>query len=327
MYQVDVLELNNPPRVVICSACLHEWYALRESLIWGDEAALQALNYSSNESMYQSTFPSTDNSSTNPQVQASSGDNDQPDLTTTNTTESIDLVQNMKQIQSNTADNESISKLESEYESTTFINAPCIADQVRNREDSSRPLQHSEHGNRLPADFARDPGDTELNLDPQSTVNNSCHPKPANEDEQRDDSNVASVATKTGKPGICIFVRNLSFRATEEDLYRAFSGHGLVVNCQVPLDSCGASKGYGFVEMSNRDNGLKAMKTLEGVNILGQVVTLVEAHGRPKVKRRGFYSTIDGKRQSRYGSLDDTESRNGNGDQADSSYVQHRDYA
>lgn len=77
-----------------------------------------------------------------------------------------------------------------------------------------------------------------------------------------------------------VFVGNLSFRATEEDLYRAFSGYGMVVKCQVPSDGTGASKGYGFVEMGSRESGIRAIESLQGTSILGRDVCLNEA--RPK---------------------------------------------
>ena len=43
VYQVDADELDDAPRVVACSSCLHEWYASEDALLWGDNVALKAL--------------------------------------------------------------------------------------------------------------------------------------------------------------------------------------------------------------------------------------------------------------------------------------------
>lgn len=106
------------------------------------------------------------------------------------------------------------------------------------------------------------------------------------------------------EPRFNVFVGNLSFRATEEDLYRAFSGYGAVLKCQVPADSSGASRGYGFVEMRSRESGLRAIDSLQGTSILGRDVSLNEA--RPKKD----YSTIR-KQQARagWGARDNRRSR------------------
>lgn len=102
-----------------------------------------------------------------------------------------------------------------------------------------------------------------------------------------------------------VFVGNLSFRATAEDLYRAFSGYGAVLKCEVPADPSGASKGYGFVEMRTRESAMRAIEELQGASILGRDISLNVA--RPK---RDLSHPRRGNRRSRRGQVND-ESRRG----------------
>lgn len=97
---------------------------------------------------------------------------------------------------------------------------------------------------------------------------------------------VAKVVEEKGDGGgIVIFVGNLSYRATDADLYRAFSGYGVVVKCQVPSYMSGASKGYGFVEMRSREGGMRAIAELQGTSIMGRDISLNEANTRKESKR------------------------------------------
>jgi predicted Zn finger-like uncharacterized protein len=100
---------------------------------------------------------------------------------------------------------------------------------------------------------------------------------------QPSESPTAGLACST--PPFNIFVGNLSFRATEEDLFRAFSGYGIVIKSQIPVDSVGASRGYGFVEMSGEEEGEQAMNSLQGASILGRDICLSKA--RPRLASNG----------------------------------------
>ncbi|MCR9293937.1 MAG: RNA-binding protein [bacterium] len=83
-----------------------------------------------------------------------------------------------------------------------------------------------------------------------------------------------------------IYVGNLSFNATEEDLENAFGEYGEVTSVNIIKDrDTGRSRGFAFVEM--RD-GKSAQDAIEGVNlkeIQGRSVTVNEA--RPREDRRG----------------------------------------
>lgn len=159
VYHVEPEELEGPPRVVACSACLHEWYANEDDLIWGDEQASAALKLAT----------------------------------------------------------------ERTQGSNAFVAARGVAKK-------------------------------------QQAQNNDG---PIN-----------------------VFVGNLSFRATEEDLYRAFSGYGAVLKCELPADSAGIPKGYAFVEMQSRQSGMKAIECLQGTSIVGRDISLSIAKPRtPDAKK------------------------------------------
>jgi RNA recognition motif-containing protein len=81
-----------------------------------------------------------------------------------------------------------------------------------------------------------------------------------------------------------LYVGNLSFDTTDDDLRQAFSQHGTVVSASVVTDrDSGRSRGFGFVEMS--DGADAAMQALNGAELQGRALTVNEA--RPREGRRG----------------------------------------
>jgi RNA recognition motif-containing protein len=83
-----------------------------------------------------------------------------------------------------------------------------------------------------------------------------------------------------------IYVGNLSFEATEADIEHAFSQYGDVKTVNIVKDrDTGRSRGFGFVEMRDRQDGQKAIDGLNLKEIAGRAVTVNEA--RPREERRG----------------------------------------
>lgn len=83
-----------------------------------------------------------------------------------------------------------------------------------------------------------------------------------------------------------IFVGNLDFNTSEEELRRLFETHGQVDRVSIMTDrETGRSRGFGFVEMSNSDEGEKAIAALNGNQIGGRALNVNEA--RPKAERGG----------------------------------------
>src|SRR5438034_6362792 len=78
-----------------------------------------------------------------------------------------------------------------------------------------------------------------------------------------------------------IFVGNLSFGTTEQDLRALFEGFGTVDRASIATDrDTGKSRGFAFVEMPNVDEGEKAIHELSGKEVDGRALTVNEA--RPK---------------------------------------------
>jgi RNA recognition motif-containing protein len=79
-----------------------------------------------------------------------------------------------------------------------------------------------------------------------------------------------------------IYVGNLSFQATADDLNEAFGAYGTVTRAQVVTDrETGRSRGFGFVEMG--EGGEEAIAALNGAQLQGRSLTVNEA--RPREER------------------------------------------
>ena len=78
-----------------------------------------------------------------------------------------------------------------------------------------------------------------------------------------------------------IYVGNLSFTTNETDLKEAFQAFGEVSNCNIIKDKySGESRGFGFVEMPNKDEAEKAISMLNGKDLKGRTLKVNEAKAR-----------------------------------------------
>ena len=83
-----------------------------------------------------------------------------------------------------------------------------------------------------------------------------------------------------------LYVGNLGYNVSGSDLQTLFSAHGTVQSAQVISDrDSGASKGFGFVEMSTDDEAKAAIAALDGRDHGGRVMKVNEA--KPKEARPG----------------------------------------
>jgi cold-inducible RNA-binding protein len=83
-----------------------------------------------------------------------------------------------------------------------------------------------------------------------------------------------------------IFVGNLDFNTSEDELRRLFETHGQVDRVAIMTDrDTGRSRGFGFVEMTSAEDGEKAIAAMNGSQIGGRTLNVNEA--RPKVERGG----------------------------------------
>jgi RNA recognition motif-containing protein len=83
-----------------------------------------------------------------------------------------------------------------------------------------------------------------------------------------------------------IYVGNLVWECTADDLLALFQEHGAVKSAQVITDrETGRSRGFGFVEMSNDAEAQKAIDALNGADFRGRPLTVNEA--KPREDRGG----------------------------------------
>jgi cold-inducible RNA-binding protein len=85
---------------------------------------------------------------------------------------------------------------------------------------------------------------------------------------------------------INIYVGNLSFDASEGELKSLFESYGEVDSAKIIVDQfTGRSRGFGFIEMRNREEGLKAIQELDAKDLKGRSLKVNEA--RPRTNSGG----------------------------------------
>ena len=83
-----------------------------------------------------------------------------------------------------------------------------------------------------------------------------------------------------------LFVGNLSFNTTENDLNDAFAAHGTVVETNLMMDrETGRPRGFGFITMSSAEEAQKAIENLNGKDLDGRALTVNVA--KPREERSG----------------------------------------
>jgi RNA recognition motif-containing protein len=81
-----------------------------------------------------------------------------------------------------------------------------------------------------------------------------------------------------------LFVGNLSYDTSENDLQDAFAAHGTVVEANLMVDRMsGRPRGFGFITMGNAEEAQKAIEALNGSSLHGRAITVNVA--RPKEER------------------------------------------
>ncbi|HEX9616810.1 MAG TPA: RNA-binding protein [Anaerolineales bacterium] len=85
-----------------------------------------------------------------------------------------------------------------------------------------------------------------------------------------------------------IYVGNLSYTTTEEDLRQAFENYGQVTSATLIKDKfTGKSRGFGFVEMPSQEEAQAAIQAMNGAELGGRTLTVNEARPRTEERRGG----------------------------------------
>jgi RNA recognition motif-containing protein len=80
-----------------------------------------------------------------------------------------------------------------------------------------------------------------------------------------------------------LFVGNLSFQTTQEDLIAAFSQYGAVERVNIVTDrETGQARGFAFVEMTDRREAETAISRLNGTELNGRAMNVNEARPKPQ---------------------------------------------
>ena len=94
-----------------------------------------------------------------------------------------------------------------------------------------------------------------------------------------------------------IYIGNLSYEVTQEDLNSVFAEYGSVKRVQVPTDrETGRPRGFAFVEMSSEEEETAAIEALDGAEWMGRDIKVNKA--KPREDRRSSFG--GGRRNSSY---------------------------
>lgn len=92
------------------------------------------------------------------------------------------------------------------------------------------------------------------------------------------------LAAPDSDPSMNLYVSNLAYSVTDDELRSEFAAYGDVSSARVVMDrETGRSRGFGFVDMPNDPEAKAAISNLEGTNLAGRALKIVEA--RPKEDR------------------------------------------
>ena len=92
-----------------------------------------------------------------------------------------------------------------------------------------------------------------------------------------------------------IFVGSLPFSIDEADLRESFEVYGAVSSVKIITDKfTGRSKGFGFVEMDNDTEALKAIEELNGATVEGRTIVVNKSEPKPEGERRSFNNNRSG---------------------------------
>jgi len=84
-----------------------------------------------------------------------------------------------------------------------------------------------------------------------------------------------------------LYVGNISFNATEQDIRDLFSEYGEIESLKIITDKfTGQSRGFGFIELETEQDAQKVISALNGKEFMGKTLTVAEA--RPQRPRQGF---------------------------------------
>jgi nucleolin len=105
----------------------------------------------------------------------------------------------------------------------------------------------------------------------------------ARNNENKPDNRRQSYGDQVGEPSETLFLGNLSFDCTQEDISDAFGPHGTVLSVRLPTDrETGAPKGFGYVSFASAEEATGALEAMQGGYIKSRPVRLDYSQPRPQ---------------------------------------------
>mmetsp|Transcript_1883 Transcript_1883/g.2049 ORF Transcript_1883/g.2049 Transcript_1883/m.2049 type:complete len:622 (+) Transcript_1883:3-1868(+) len=97
-----------------------------------------------------------------------------------------------------------------------------------------------------------------------------------------DDDDEQQLAVATGASKTRLFVRNLAFETTEEELEEYFSRFGRLEECHIPIDDQKRNKGYAFIAFESAVDAMEATNQLDKVDFQGRLLHILQARPPPQ---------------------------------------------
>jgi RNA recognition motif-containing protein len=92
-----------------------------------------------------------------------------------------------------------------------------------------------------------------------------------------------------------IYVANIPFKASEDELKELFEQHGEVSSVKIILDKeTNRSRGFGFIEMTDSESAQQAINELNGYSFLGKELVVNEARPKTDAPRGGGFGNRGG---------------------------------
>lgn len=105
----------------------------------------------------------------------------------------------------------------------------------------------------------------------------------ARNNDNKPDNRRKSYGDQVGEPTETLFLGNLSFDCTQEDISDAFGPHGTVLSVRLPTDrETGAPKGFGYVTFASAEEATGALEAMQGGYIKSRPVRLDYSQPRPQ---------------------------------------------
>jgi multiple RNA-binding domain-containing protein 1 len=127
-----------------------------------------------------------------------------------------------------------------------------------------------------------DDRDQENNLPEYKEVHDGNNDENMEDGGDDDDDDAQQLAAATGATKTRLFVRNLAFETTEEELEEYFSPFGKLTECHIPVDDQRRNKGYAFVTFESAVDAIEALNQLDKVDFQGRLLHILQARPPPQ---------------------------------------------